>query len=167
MENLGIDGKLLLAQLVNFVLFFYIFKRFIAKPFAAFLKGEAVKEKEKQKIMDEIKESELAFEVQKNEMKLQMRKQLDEAIKKAKDSAEKVRADLIEDAKKEASVLVEKGKKQIVEERVAMQREMKNKVSELGLFLVSESLKDYLDKDAQQALTKYILKNLERSVSSS
>jgi F0F1-type ATP synthase membrane subunit b/b' len=40
MENLGIDGKLLSAQLINFILFFIIYKKYIAKPFMAFLKKE-------------------------------------------------------------------------------------------------------------------------------
>ena len=33
MEALGIDPKLLVAQLVNFALFAYVFKRFMYKPF--------------------------------------------------------------------------------------------------------------------------------------
>ena len=37
MENLGIDGKLLLAQIINFVLFFILVTKFVVKPFTAFL----------------------------------------------------------------------------------------------------------------------------------
>ena len=47
MENLGIDLKLMIAQSINFLLFFFIVKKFIAKPFTNFLEEEKNKEKEK------------------------------------------------------------------------------------------------------------------------
>ena len=46
MENLGIDVKLLIAQVVNFALFLFIFHRFISKPFLRFLDSEKKKDEE-------------------------------------------------------------------------------------------------------------------------
>ena len=69
MENLGINVKLIIAQIINFALFFLIYKKFIAKPFVNFINGEKKKEEEnKSKEMKEIKEAIFAI-----------RKTLDEA----------------------------------------------------------------------------------------
>ena len=40
MENLGIDIKLLIAQMINFGLFFFIIKKFVTKPFLNFVEDE-------------------------------------------------------------------------------------------------------------------------------
>ncbi len=58
MENLGVDIKLLIAQLVNFLLFLYIFKKFVSNSFETFLKEERKKEEIKSKIDTTIKLSE-------------------------------------------------------------------------------------------------------------
>ena len=44
MENLGIDIKLLIAQLINFGIFFFIIAKFVAKPFTKFLNEERNKD---------------------------------------------------------------------------------------------------------------------------
>ncbi len=166
MENLGIDGKLLLAQIVNFILFFIIFKKFVAKPFATFLNEEAKKEKEKQRIMEEIKKSEEKFLIDQEDLKSKMRQEMDEAVRKAKETAEKVHEDIISSARKEAEQVVAKGRKQIEEEAAALQNDMKNKVSKLSIFIIEHALRDYLDEETRSRLTGHILKNLNRAITS-
>ena len=60
MENLGIDGKLLLAQIINFVLFFILVKQFVVKPFTNFLNQERKNEEDKDKLLEKLKKSEEA-----------------------------------------------------------------------------------------------------------
>ena len=77
MDKLGIDVKLLIAQLVNFGLFFFIFQKFIAKPFLGLIKSEEKKEKAKH-----------AFEVEMSEQKEQAEQE--EPAGKSKDKDDKV-----------------------------------------------------------------------------
>jgi len=49
MEGLGVDVKLLIAQVINFLLFFYIFKKYLAKPFQKYLDEETKKTARKRK----------------------------------------------------------------------------------------------------------------------
>jgi F0F1-type ATP synthase membrane subunit b/b' len=37
MDKFGLDIKLLIAQVTNFAIFFFVFKKFMAKPFAQFV----------------------------------------------------------------------------------------------------------------------------------
>src|SRR3989344_4575625 len=55
MEGLGIDLKLLIAQIINFGLFFYVFKRFLAKPFVSFIDEEKQKEAERETSLQKAK----------------------------------------------------------------------------------------------------------------
>ncbi len=58
MEKLGVDLKLLIAQAINFILFFFIVKKYIAKPFSQFLKSEKENEKEKELSLQKAKKLE-------------------------------------------------------------------------------------------------------------
>src|SRR3989344_4531891 len=58
MEGLGIDLKLLIAQIINFGLFFYVFKRFLAKPFVSFIDEEKQKEAERETSLQKAKKLE-------------------------------------------------------------------------------------------------------------
>ena len=77
MENLGIDGKLLLAQMINFVLFFFLVKKFIVKPFTTFLNQERTNEEEKNKLLEKLKKSEEAGIEAEKKMKEKMKKEFD------------------------------------------------------------------------------------------
>ncbi len=162
MENLGIDGKLLLAQLINFILFFIIYKKYIAKPFMAFLKKEKSKEEEKEKNLSNIKRIESELESKEAEMRKAAKKEADVLIAKAKEDAERVREGIIESANKEAGAIVEKGKKQVEEERTLLYKEVKTKAADLSILMVQKALGDYLTADAQKKVTEHILTNLSK-----
>ncbi len=162
MENLGIDGKLLLAQLINFILFFIIYKKYIAKPFMAFLKKEKSKEEDKEKSLSNIKKIEGELETKEVEMRKTAKKEADVLITKAKEDAQRVRVGIIESANKEAAAIVEKGKKQIEEEKTLLYKEVKTKAADLSMLMVQKALGEYLTADAQKKVTEHILTNLSK-----
>lgn len=164
MENLGIDGKLMLAQLINFVLFFYIFKRYIAKPFAKFLSQEKEKEVQKQKILAEMQQKEEDLAKKQEELKKKADKQYEEALRKAKLDAERVKSLIIAEARSEAEQIVTKRAKQIEEEKNKLYAQVKDKVLELSVFVVNKALSDFLDQDARKKITTEILKNSSKTI---
>ena len=111
MESLGIDIKLLIAQIINFGLFFYVFKKYLAKPFASFMSDEAKLEKEKERTMEDLKKKEEELTTSQNKAKNLMKKELDAALKKVKEDAARLKANLIVEAKKDSQVIIDKGKK--------------------------------------------------------
>ncbi len=161
MENLGIDYKLLLAQIINFVVFFLIFKKFIAKPFGDFLTQEERKEKEKEKLDATIKKSEEELAEKEKKMLGKLHHEETELMNKARVEAGEERKELIDKANREASEIVEKAHQKIAEERQSLYKEAKNKVADLSLYLISHGLKEYLSPKAQKDLTDYVLKNLK------
>lgn len=164
MENLGIDIKLLVAQLINFTLFFILFQKFISKPFLNFLHKERKNEEEKKRLLGTIKKQEEEMSVMEQEMRTKAKKQIDEMLDQAKESAEKVKQDIIAQATKESTQIIVKVKAQIEIEREQLYKEVKNKTVEVGMLLIKDALKDYLTEDSKKALTQHILHNVSKEV---
>lgn len=160
MENLGIDPKLMIAQLINFGLFFFIIKKFVAKPFQAFLEDERQKEKDKAKLQAEMVKQEEAFAVKQKNLEKKMKEELDEALKAAKDQAAKIKADMLSEAKAEAQTVKENAKKEMLNEKEKMYKDVKNKVSELSFIIVNQALGETLDAAAKKKVSQKILTSL-------
>lgn len=164
MENLGIDYRLIIAQLINFAVFFFIFFKFIAKPFFNFIKKEKTDEETKQKLMVELEKSEETLKEREKELIAKMKKEQSALIEDAKKDAEKLKTDIIAQAQKEASEIVAKAKEQITDEKNALYREMKEQLASLSTIMVRKALGEYLTGDAQKEVTQNILRNLPDDV---
>ncbi|MFH0791939.1 MAG: F0F1 ATP synthase subunit B [bacterium] len=110
MEGLGIDWKILVGQLVNFIILLLILKRFAYKPFLSMMEGrrkeieEGVdKSKEAEQVMVKVKEEELlAREKSKLEAREMMKNTETKVQEKTKELmlvAEKEREKILNDAK--------------------------------------------------------------------
>lgn len=161
MENLGVDPKLLIAQIINFGLFFFLFSTFIAKPFLAFIQREKKKDAERSHLNDLALKQEEELKKKEDEMKLRLKREYDRALHEAKNEAMAVRTTLMSQAKSEADGLIAKAKKEITDEREAMVREMKERIGSLSVLLVEQGLREYLTEDMQKGVTKRILTNLD------
>lgn len=159
MENLGIDYKLLIAQIINFGLFFFLFRKFIAKPFTQFIHEEQKKEEEKQKAMVEIKTSQERIQQQEKEKRLELRKEMDTALDHAKQDALALKQDLIKNAQNEAAVIISNGHKHVEEERKNMLKEIKGQVGKISVLMVSNALTEYIDDETRTKITQHILSN--------
>ena len=159
MEQLGIDAKLLLAQALNFVVFFFIYKKFIAKPFKKFINQERNKEKEKEALLESVKEKEKALTESYRQYKEKVQKESLKILEKTRAEGEKIKAKVIADGRREAKEIQERARKQIMNERRKMEEEEHNKAIDLAIFLVKKSLDNYLDEGSRKKLTRYILNN--------
>lgn len=159
MENLGIDGKLLLAQMINFVLFFILVKQFIVKPFTAFLNQERKNEEEKNRMLEKLKKSEEAGIEAEKKMKEKMRKEFDVLFADAKKEASNMKTELIKQAENDAQEVREKSLKMLEEEKNILYREVKDKIVKTSLLIVENTLKDNLDETSRKKITGSIIKN--------
>ncbi len=159
MESLGIDYKLLIAQLINFGLFFIIFKKLIAKPFLEFIHKERKNDEEKEKALLDVKTSQDRLEKQEKEKKVQMMKEMDERTITIKKEVQELREEMLKNAKGEADRVIEQGHKQVEEEHMVMLKDVKNRTGELSIFLIQSALKEYLDEETRKKITQYILAN--------
>lgn len=164
MENLGIDGKLLLAQMINFVLFFILVKKFVVKPFTSFLNLERKNEEEKTKLLEKLKKSEEAGMEAEKKMKEKMKKEFDVLFVEAKKEAQTMKAELIKQAELEAEEIKNKNKKLLEEEKNNLYREVKDKIIKTSLMIVENTLKDSLDESSRKKVTGAIIKNYDGNI---
>ncbi len=160
MENLGIDGKLLMAQIVNFLLFFILIKKFVLKPFNAFLAQEKKQDKEKEDALEKIKKTEEQMAEQDKKLKEKAKKEIGVLFEQAKKDARDLRADLLKQAELDAQEVRNRTKKLMGEEREALYKDVREKIADLSMHLVTEGLKDSLDAETKKKVTARILKNL-------
>lgn len=157
MENLGIDPKLLIAQIVNFILFFIIIKKFIAKPFTRFVDKQKHEETEKERIINDLKKSEEDLDKKEIQATETIKKRESQAMQEAKEQAETIKNQIIQDAKDEAQDIIKKAKEQIENERKTLEVNIKKKTVDLSMLLLEKVLKKSLDINQKRKITKDIL----------
>ncbi len=163
MEQLGIDPKQLIAQIINFLVFFFVVKRFIVKPFNVFLENVERQEKDKADALIKTKKLEENLIEQEHKLKEKSEKELDAVLEQAKKDAQSIRVDILKQAQKDAEDIKERMKRELEDEKAEMYRNAKNQISNLSIFIVQEALKDTLDVEAKKRITDRILKNVEKA----
>src|SRR3989344_2018489 len=165
MENLGIDYKLMIAQVINFGLFFIIFKKFIAKPFLNLIKEEEENVKKNEQLKSKLLKQDEEIELRRNSFKEELNKKEDDLISTAKDRAKAVELKIIEDAEEDAKRIKKDALLEIESEKQDLYKQLKNKISQLSLIIVDKSLKEVLNEDTKKKITSAIIKNLPKDTS--
>lgn len=165
MENLGIDTKLIIAQLINFGLFFVVFKKFLAKPFQAFIAKERKEQEEHHSTMAKSRQAEERMEKTEKDFKEKLKKDQARVLDEAKKEAEAVRKDLIEQAHAEADEIRKRALVQLDKERADLEAAVKDHVTKVGMLVVQESLNDVLTDDMRKKITDSIIKNSGKRIS--
>lgn len=163
MENLGIDIKLLIAQIINFGLFFLIIKKFVAKPFLQFINQEKKIAEEKEKLKKQLEKQEEEYKNKEKELQSKIKKEMSLVLTQAKQDGQKIRQEMLEAAKTEAETIKAAGRQETEKEKQAMYHQVKEKVSELSLLIVNKAL-DSLDEGSKRKVSEEILKNLGKKV---
>ncbi|MBP9691157.1 ATP synthase F0 subunit B [Candidatus Woesebacteria bacterium] len=160
MENLGIDIKLVIAQMVSFAIFYVVFRKFISTPLLKYLKDQKEQEELREKLALDLAERNEKLEKKDREMDRERKKALDKALVQGKKDADAVRLELIEDAKKEAAIIITKARELMDEEREHMYKEMRKQIADVSIMMVDKALHEYLTPDAKKAVTKHIISHV-------
>lgn len=162
MENLGIDFKLLLAQLINFGLFFFIYKKFIAGPFISMMKNEKIKDASRKKMNEDIEKQKELLVQQEKSAREEIHKKTEESLKAVQRAAETERIALLAKAHEESKEIVKRASKQIEDERSQMEKQYKDSLAKVSVMTVENVLKDFLTEDMQKQINAKVLSNLEK-----
>ena len=163
MEALGIDGKLLLAQLVNFVLFALIFKKFLYKPFKSYLEKQQNEENERARLLVDLQKKDEKIEIRQKEVLAEAQTQAINIIKDAESLAHAKKQELLTDAHDEAAKVKQKAEKDIAEERVRMYDAVRDRVVKTSETLTLSVLKDFIDEKQQKGLLEKVFEKLQKA----
>jgi len=152
---LQIDIYILLAQIINFGILFYIFKKFIADKLNAWLE-ERKKQLEKLKTAEEHYEQKMSLARQQKQEMIDAARETSAALMKETEIISKEKAQkIIEKAHVQSDSILEWGKREIEKERLSMLAQMKTHIMDVSLKLNEKMF------DSESANKKFLEKELE------
>ncbi len=164
LNNLGVNWVLLVAQIVNFLVVFYILKRFLYKPILELLKNREKTIQESQKQAEETKQ--LLERTAKKEK--EVIKKAQEEARKLLEDARKQRDEIIAQsqtaAKEQAKVILEEARAQIGEETKAAEKRLAAQISTLAVQFLEKSADELFGKEEKEAVMKNALKKIGKKV---
>lgn len=129
--KLGIDWRLLFAQLINFLILFFVLKKFAYKPILNFL------DERKNKIEAGLKNAEIAEEKLKNAQDtekqtiLSAKKEAQQILESVVVDSEKTKQNIIDEANLQAKKILEEAKLKTEQEKKQLITDVKKEMAEL------------------------------------
>lgn len=158
-EVFHIDIKLLLAQMINFAIVFGVIYYFVLKPLMKVM-GERTEKIEKS--LEDAKEIERKMEETQKEYNLKIteaKKEANDILTKANETAEKKKIEIVEKAKGEIGILINKEKANMQVEKAATLKEIKKEVADLVVASLKKILEEKVDlKKDMEIIKKSIAK---------
>src|ERR1035437_399178 len=161
LKTFGLDPILLGAQIINFLIIFYLLKRFLYKPVLGMLKTREDKIKEG---MRQAEEARLTLEKTIDEEKKILSKAHDEAkslITDAKTQALEVAKEVEENTKRQAEKILLDAKAQIEQDAKRMETELGEKISILAKDMLTKSLQGAIGEKEQKQIAEKAVKNIK------
>lgn len=161
LNQFGFDIQLFVAQIVNFLIIAFIFKRFMYKPLLSAIK------KREEKISKGLKDAENAqkaleeAQVRSEEIVLKASREADKILQTTKQEAENIRTELVQKATLDTEKMITAAKEQIELEREKFKKESKNLALTLANKILEGSLKGLFDKNEQEQIIKKGLQKIK------
>jgi F-type H+-transporting ATPase subunit b len=148
----GLNINLLIAQIVNFGILFFILFTFVYKPILKTLdqrrdkiEHSLAQAKEIEEKTKEMNDS-IAWQLQ------EAKQQASDVIAEAKQIGEKSHAEILVRANKEVADMVQKAKEEIGREKDSMMKEVKEYVVKTSLYIVEKVLSEKIDSKTKEKI---------------
>jgi len=161
--NLGINGKIFLAQIVNFFLLMYLLKRFLYRPLL-----DIMREREK-RIKEGLKNADKA-EARIQEIEANSQKQLEKAAREADKILEKAHAegeehkkDLMRETQEEITRLREEAKESLKKEKERLIEEVRKETGEIAVQIAKKIVQEKISSPDKRKLLKEAEEAMEQA----
>ena len=157
-SKLGIDWKLLIAQIVNFLVLLFILYKFAYGPIVAML------EKRQRKIEQGLKDAEGArknlekSEERQKEILKKARADFKVIVGKARTQAEKSKSEIAAEAKAQAEKIITDAKNQIKQEKQKTINEIKSEIGGLVIAAAEKVIDEKMDEKRDKEMIEKSLK---------
>lgn len=161
LNNFGINPVLLIAQVVNFFIIFYILKRFAYKPILSMLKS---REDTIRKGLKQAEDARILLEKTQEKEKHILRKAQTEArllLEKTREEQIKIIQDAREKGKREMDSLLEEARKQIAFETKEAEKRLTVHISEIAILFLKKSLSELLTDEDEETIIDKTLQRLK------
>ena len=157
-HNLGIEWKVLLAQIVNFTVLLFILKKFAYKPILKVLNDRQKRIEEAINRSKSVDKRMAEIETLKEKVLDEARRESEAIIKKAEEAALRVKESVLKEAHSVSEkLLVDTGKK-IQAEREKIFREAKSEIADLVYAAVEKSIGDLAGENLKTKMVEDAMK---------
>lgn len=159
--KLGIDFKVMLAQIINFGILIAVLTKLLYRPILNMLEQRRKRIEDSLKKAEEIDRRVAKMEEEVSHKRAQSKAEAATIVGEAKSSAEKNREEILLAAATESDRVKSAAREQIEIERQAMHEETKRRVGKLALLLVTKSLQQDLGQEFYEKNINHALKEIE------
>lgn len=161
MENLGIDLKLLIAQIVNFAIIVVVLSKFLYKPILAMLAKRKKEIDEGLALTEKMRTEEERQQEKRQKMLAITRREAQDILEESRKQAKVEEKEIVEMAHKEAEAIVVKGKADVERIRLAMQKDIQKSAIMLAIAMTERLLIKIISPEEKHKLIASNIKDIE------
>jgi F-type H+-transporting ATPase subunit b len=158
--TLGINLKLFIAQLVNFGIILFVLWKWVFGPVSKGLEARTKKIEDSLSDADRIEKEKTEFQAWREEQVALTRQEAAGIVSLAKQEAEKVRQELLEQTKAEQTKIVSTTREQLASDQSRAVQEIKKEIAGLVINATQQILEEKLDATKDKALIQKALKEV-------
>lgn len=159
MEQLGIEPKLLLAQIVNFAIIIVVLSKLLYKPILEALEKRRADIAKSLEIKETLEREKQKSEEKRTEIIKEARSEAKKIIDEAKNQAKAVEKEIIAQTHHEAEEIIIKGKKALQTEKEELLKGVEREAIDLGAAMAKRILEQVLSgKEKKEILAEHLEK---------
>lgn len=152
LTKLGIDWKLLIAQIINFVVLMAVLYKFLYKPVLKILDDREQKVAKSLKQVEEIEKNLFESQGEKAKIISEARNEAGKVVAESRAIAETMREEIMNKTKLEAASAVESGKKELQSEKEIMMKEIKKEAADMIMIAAEKILREKINAETDKKL---------------
>ena len=157
LKAFGVNYKILIAQLLNFAILFFVLYKLGYKPIFKFLEDRKDRIKDGLKMADRAELQLNEARKEKNAIIVEAKKEASIIMTKADELAKTKKDEMTDKAKEEIRILVDKEKERMRAERNQITKEIKDEIADLITLSVEKILEDKFDMEKDREIIKRAL----------
>ncbi len=162
MEKLGLNGGLLLAQTINFVIVLVVYLRYVHKPFLKKIRAEHEKQTQLERLVREAKEQEAVLLQKQEAMEQETEQKLKKEYTAMKKEVDVAKRSILKEAHEEADRIREHNMEMIEQEKNRMLTEVRGDVVRIASLVLDKALQGMVRRELQEQVTKEVIAQLPK-----
>ncbi|HEX9664302.1 MAG TPA: F0F1 ATP synthase subunit B [Patescibacteria group bacterium] len=163
-QKLGIDWRLLIGQIINFLILLFILYKFVYNPLLDILDKRQSKVEKSLVDAKKIEENLREAEIRKEKEILKAKKEAQTIIEKAKAAAENYRKETEQKTKEKIKTLIAESKEVIKDEKDKMFQSLRGEIADLVILTTKGMIGKELDQKKDKEIINIAIKDLSREI---
>jgi len=164
LKSFGIEGSILLWQIVNFGILFAILSFFFYKPMKKILKEREARVTDSMTKAQELEKKATELEAEFKRKMSDQRKEIEEMHKRFLTQQTKLEKEMKEHAEQETQKIVAEAKKSAEEEKAHILKSLEQEIHKTAVALAAKILEREIDEQTQKKLIEQALRELQNKV---